>query len=164
MTTFIAYVVVFLLAATPFFEMIAVIPLGVAAGLHVVPVTILAFAGNVVTVLLVILLINQIQAWLKRRREAKGKDGDSKREGRAKKVWKRFGLPGLAIAGPFFIGSHLAALMGMSFGGTKKRMAVWMVGSLTIWCLVTAVASHIGIDLFFTHTDREGFLVDYLDQ
>ncbi|WP_026688966.1 small multi-drug export protein [Alteribacter aurantiacus] len=164
MTTFIAYVVVFLLAATPFFEMIAVIPLGVAAGLHIVPVTVLALLGNVVTVLLVILLINHIQAWQKRRREAKGKNKESKREGRAKKVWNRFGLPGLAVAGPFFIGSHLAALMGMSFGGTKKRMATWMVGSLTVWCLITAVASYIGIDLLFTHTDREGFLVDYLNQ
>ncbi|WP_096440055.1 small multi-drug export protein [Alteribacter populi] len=163
MTSFIAYVVVFLLAATPFFEMIAVIPLGVAAGLNVVPVTILALLGNVVTVLLVILLINQIQAWLTRRREAKGKEPSLKRQNRAKRVWKRFGLPGLAVIGPLFIGSHLAALMGMSFGGTKKQMTKWMLGSLTLWCVVTAVASYIGIDLLFTYTDREGFLVDLLE-
>lgn len=144
----IGYVMAFILAATPFFEMVAVIPLGVISGLNTIPVTIVAFLGNLLTVLIVILMMTQIKAWLKRRREAKGKEGSTKRENRAKQIWQRYGLFGLALIGPILIGSHLAVIMGMSFGGTKKKMTVYMTGSLLLWAIVTAVGTHLGVEFF----------------
>ncbi|MEB1808613.1 MAG: small multi-drug export protein [Bacillaceae bacterium] len=148
MNEIIGYVIAFILAATPFFEMVAVIPLGVISGLDTIPVTIVAFLGNLITVILVILMMTQIKAWLQRRREAKGKEGSTKRENRAKQIWQRYGLFGLALIGPILIGSHLAVIMAMSFGGTKKKMTVYMTSSLLLWAIVTAVGTHLGVELF----------------
>ncbi|WP_078427195.1 small multi-drug export protein [Alkalihalobacterium alkalinitrilicum] len=143
------YVMAFLLAATPFFEMVAVIPLGVISGLELVSVTVVAFLGNLLTVLIVVIMMTQIKAWLQKRREAKGKDVSSKRQNRAKRIWQRYGLFGLCFIGPILIGSHLAVIMGMTFGGTKKQMSIFMTGSLFLWAIVTAVATHMGVEWFF---------------
>lgn len=159
-----AYLIVFLLAATPFLEAIVVIPIAVVAGLPVIPVALLALLGNMATVLLVILMINRIQGWLQRRKEAKGEPAEpSMRQGRAKRLWDRYGLPGLAILGPFLVGSHLTAVMGMSFGGTKKKITIWLISSLSLWTIAIAIASHYGIGLFFENTGGESFLGGFLE-
>ncbi|MDQ7789282.1 MAG: small multi-drug export protein [Clostridia bacterium] len=120
MTIYLAYTAVFLLAAIPFLEVVGVIPIGVAAGLPALPVTVLAFLGNIATIWLLIFLMGQIKAWLQRREEEKGKSRPKKREERAARIWKRYGLPGLALVSPILIGSHLGAILAMTFGGTKE--------------------------------------------
>lgn len=163
-----AYALVFLLAAVPFFEVIGVIPIGILAGLSTVPVTILALLGNLLTVLVVVLLVDKIQSWRKRRtgEDSKGDEEEepSKRSLRAKKIWQKYGLPGLAIVGPLIVGSHLTAFMSVSLGGTKKSAAVWMTISLVIWSVVIAIFAHVGVDFMFERTGQEGFLLKYLQQ
>ncbi|MFA8438483.1 small multi-drug export protein [Pueribacillus sp. YX66] len=161
MTLFIAYLIVFLLAAIPFFEIVGVIPIGVIAGLHAVPVTILAFIGNMLTILLIILLMDKIIGWFEKRKE-KNPEKSKKRERRAARVWKRYGLPGLAIISPILIGSHLGVILAMGFGGTRKQIAVWMTASIFFWAIVTGIVSHYGVDFIFSQTGRSGFLEDLL--
>lgn len=74
MNIYLAYIIVFLLGATPFFEVVAVIPIGIATGLQAIPVTIIAFAGNMTTILILITLTDQTKRWLARRKEKKGKN------------------------------------------------------------------------------------------
>lgn len=148
MSDLLAYLLVFALAATPFFEMIAVIPLAMVWGLHMIPVAILAFLGNIITVILVILMMNQIKNWLQKRREKSGKEATSKRQTRAHAIWRKYGLFGLTFLAPLLIGSHLGAMMAMSFGGTKKQTSIYMTVSLLLWCFVTAIATYFGIELF----------------
>jgi uncharacterized membrane protein len=159
---FVAYLVAFVLAATPFFEVISVIPLGVVAGLNTFAVGIVAFIGNMSTILLLILLIDRIKAWLQRRRERKGATSSGKREKKAAHIWKRYGLPGLALISPILIGSHLGVIAAMSFGGNRNQIALWMTISILLWSVVAGVLSHYGINLFFERTGREGLLVDWL--
>lgn len=140
-----AYCLVFLLAAIPFFELITVIPIAIIAGLSTFLVTLLALLGNLATVLLLMLFMERIR---KRR---------SKRSTRAKKIWDKYGMPGLALGGPFFVGSHLTALMIVSFGSTKKVTIIWMTISLVAWSVLMAVVTHMGADYFYG-PDREGFL------
>ncbi|MBU4532381.1 MAG: small multi-drug export protein [Eubacteriales bacterium] len=163
MTIYLAYTAVFLLAAIPFLEVVGVIPIGVAAGLPALPVTVLAFLGNIATIWLLIFLMGQIKAWLQRREEEKGKSRPKKREERAARIWKRYGLPGLALVSPILIGSHLGAILAMTFGGTRKQITFWMTVSIFIWSVVMGFASHYGIDFLYRHTGREGFLIDLLD-
>ncbi len=157
MTQFIAYIIVFLLAATPFLEIVGVIPIGVVAGLHAVPVTIIAFIGNMLTIVIVIFLMDKIKVWLEKRKQKK-KEKSKKREERAARIWKRYGLPGLAIISPILIGSHLVTILAMGFGGTRKQITVWMTASIFVWAIVTGVASHYGIDFLFSKTGGSGFL------
>ncbi|MCM3759254.1 small multi-drug export protein [Alkalihalobacillus oceani] len=159
----IAYAIVFLLAATPFFEVVAVIPLGALAGLQTWLVVIIGLLGNVVTVLLVIVLMDQIKAWLQRRREKKGK-APNKRGARAEKIWKKYGLPGLAFLGPILVGSHLAAFLSMSFGGERKAVAVWMMISLVCWATVTGILTFYGVDFIVDRSESDGFLIDLLQR
>jgi uncharacterized membrane protein len=142
-----AYIVVFLLAALPFFEAIAIIPISIIAGLSTVPVVIIALIGNLLTVYLVILFIEKIKAWRSRKNEGKTKE-PSKRSMRAQKIWIKYGLPGLVIVGPFFVGSHLTAFMSLLLGGTRKGVTLWITISLVIWCTAVAVFTHLGVDVF----------------
>ncbi|WP_218838245.1 small multi-drug export protein [Bacillus sp. FJAT-45350] len=82
----------------------------------------------------------------------------TKRAIRAQKIWKKYGLPGLALIGPFIVGSHITALMSLSFGGTKKSVTYWVNGSVIGWCILLAVLAHIGLDFFIS--DNGGFLSD----
>lgn len=151
MDDLLSYIIVFLLAATPFFEMVPIIPIGVVWGLELIPVSILALLGNVSTVLLVVLMMNRINNWLQRRRERReqhGKAISSKRQERAKRIWQKYGLIGLAFISPIFIGSHLGVVMAMSLGGSKKLTTIYMVGSLIFWCVVTIIATHLGVEIF----------------
>lgn len=162
MAILVAYAVVFVLAATPFFEVLTVIPLGVLAGMNAFAVAVVAFIGNMATILLLILLMDRVKAWLARRRERKGGNLPEKREKKAAAIWKRYGLPGLAIISPLLIGSHLGALLAMGFGGTRKQTTVWMTGSILLWTVVAGVLSHFGFELLFERAGREGLLVDLL--
>lgn len=140
-----AYILVFILAAVPFFEAYGVIPLASIAGLSVVPVIILGLVGNILTVLLVILFMNQIKNWRKKRKNNNDQE-ESKRSLRAQILWRKYGLPGLAMLGPLLVGSHLTALASMSFGGTKKTTFLWMSASITIWSIVFTVLIFLGVD------------------
>ncbi len=162
MSIYFAYLVVFILAATPFFEVVGVIPLGVAAGLSAFPVTIIAFSGNILTIWLVILMMDHVKAWLQKRNEKKGKAASEKRGKRASSIWNRYGLPGLALVSPFLIGSHLGAILAMGFGGTRKQITFWMTFSVLAWAVVMGTASYYGIDFLFSQTGSEGFLKDLL--
>lgn len=148
------YLLVFLLAATPFVELFVVIPVATVAGLHILPVTILAFTGNLITVLLVILFVNQIKAWLSRKNRK-----ESKRFARARKFWDTFGLPGLALVGPGFVGSHLSALISLTFGGTKGRTTFWMVISLTVWCVGITALTYLGVDFIGLNQQEDHWIL-----
>jgi uncharacterized membrane protein len=163
LSIFVVYLIVFLLAAVPFFELVVVIPIGIAGGLNSFLVSVLAFLGNIATILLIILLMDHIKSWLQKRRERKGEGSFSKRYSRAERVWKKYGLPGLALISPFLIGSHLGAVLAMGFGGTRKQITFWMTTSLVLWTVIMGVASHYGIDFLFQQTGREGFLTDILN-
>ncbi len=159
---FLSYAVVFILAATPFFEVVAVIAIAIAAGLPALPVTIIAFVGNMATIFLVIAMMDKIKAWMANRRERKGKAPSKKKTERAERIWNRFGLPGLALISPILIGSHLGAILAMGFGGTKKLVLLWMTISIVLWTLITGIAAYFGFDFFYGQTDRQGFLIEFL--
>jgi len=151
-----AYLVVFVLAAVPFFEGYGVIALAIIAGLPAVPSILIALFGNILTVLLLILFVNKIKEWRRKRKGEGEEKNPSKRALRAQSLWKKYGLPGLAFIGPLFVGSHLTAFMSLSFGGTKKKTSIWMVASIVVWGLVFAVLSHFGVD-FLGYEDKSFF-------
>lgn len=158
------YVLVFILAAIPWFEVIGVVPLAIVAGLKPVPSAIIALFGNLLTVLLLIFLIDKVKAWLERKRGERGTETDklSKRKSRAKKNMADLRHPGPSFVGPFFIGSHLTAFMCMGFGAKHRQTALWMTGSLTVWTAVSAVAAYYGFS--FLAPENEGLLKNIFKQ
>ena len=172
----VSYLLVFLLAAIPLFELITVVPLAIIGGLSPIPVALLAFLGNALTVILLIVFVDKVKAWMKSRKskkvvavEAEGVDTveadatdeeqDSKKAKRAKALFDKYGLPGLTIFGPLLVGSHISAFMGMSFGSSRKLVTGWMLVSLVIWTVATTVAMDYGVHFFIPNVDENGFLV-----
>lgn len=194
------YILVFIMAATPWIEILIVIPVAVAAGLSAFWVTIIAFIGNALPVLLIVALYEKWEQWrLKRRTKAieesthatsetecltsnelsieqdsgelhsdvhpyeelpsedqatvgpsqpeePAAEEPSKRGKRARKIWDRYGLPGLALLAPAITGIHLAAVMALAFKSPKRATAIWMTISLALWAVATGVVSYYGLE------------------
>lgn len=136
------YGLIFLLAAVPLLEILVVIPLGVGLGSQPVAVAIAAFLGNLVPIYGIIAAHERIEAYLERRRD----DAEStKRRQRAKQLWDRYGLPGLAVASPVTTGVHLAAAVALGFGSSRRSTALWMTASITVWTVVITSGSVLAL-------------------
>jgi len=157
------YFIVFLLAAIPFFELAAIVPIAIVGGLPSVPVMITAFLGNMLTIVLLIVFVDKIKAWRKKRKGVQEEeDQGSKRHKRARGLWNKYGLPGLAFIGPFFVGSHLSAFLGISFGGAKRKMLSLMTASLVMWTLILGIGAQYGFDFFIADDQNLGFITRLL--
>ena len=141
------YLLIFLGAAIPWFEIGLVIPLGIVWGLSPVWVMVLAFIGNMLTVLALIIGFDRFQIWYDKRQGAKGKANTKKSE-RAKRIWNKYGLPGLAMLGPILIGTHIAAFIGMTLGATKRNTTVWLAISIAVWTMAFGILTAVGFDFF----------------
>lgn len=139
------YILVFLLGAVPWVEIAVVIPLSIVAGLNPYLVGFTAFLGNWLTVVLLVVFFDKLKHWLQRRKKAE--TAESKRQKRAKHIWNKYGLPGLALLGPLLIGSHIAAFIGILFGAGKGWTLAWMTASLIAWTIAITIVSVYGIDL-----------------
>lgn len=144
------YAVLFVLALTPWLEVFLVVPLGIAWGLHPVPVSIVGFVGNWIPVLLIGFFYTRISRWLKRRRARKlGVSEEEalttgKKETRARRIWERYGTPGLALIAPAIVGTDIAALLALAFGSSKRWVMIWITISLALWTIALAVGAHYG--------------------
>lgn len=153
---FLTYIIIFLLTAIPFFEIAVIVPIAIIGGLPAIPVMIVAFLGNFLTIVLLIVYLDKFREW--RRRKKGEEDTDSKRHKRAKSLWDKYGLPGLAFIGPFFVGSHLSALLAITFGATKGKTLNLMTLSLLGWTIILGIASVLGFDYFIADEENLGFI------
>lgn len=139
------YAALFLLAAAPWLDIFLVVPLGIVWGLSPVAVSIIGFAGNFLMVLLIGLFFTRISAWLERRKVKQGRTTSSKKETRARRVWEKYGVPGLALVAPALVGTDIAAVLALSFGSSRRWVIGWMAVSLAVWTVVMAVGSVYGL-------------------
>jgi len=139
------YAVLFILAFAPLLDVSLVVPLGVLWGLSPVWVSIVAFAGNFLMVLLLGLFFKQVASWRQARREKRGITGPTKKEARSREIWEKYGIPGLALVAPIIIGTDLAAVLALTFGSSKIRVVGWMTVSLALWTVVFALGAVYGI-------------------
>ncbi len=137
------YVLIFLGAALPWFEIALVIPLGIVTGLNPLLVILVAFIGNMATILALIFGYDKFKLWLAKRQEKQ-----NKREDRARTLLNKYGLPGMVLLGPILIGSHIAAFIGMTLGATKQATLVWSTFSIGAWSLAFGVLTALGFDFF----------------
>jgi uncharacterized membrane protein len=144
-----AYLLVFVAAATPVLEIVLVIPAGIAAGLSPVAVTAVALTGNVATVVVVIFAGDRVLHVFRRRRSSgRGTAGKpSKRSERAQRVVQRWGVPGLALLAPVSTGTHIAAVAALSLGAPRRNVLWWMIAGLGVWAVGVAAAAVLGLGL-----------------
>ena len=145
-----AWVVVFLAAATPWLEVLFVVPAAIIAGLPAPTVVVVAAAGNVATLVPLVFGLERMRAWWRRRRGAPDAPGaGSPRGERARRVFDRYGLPGLAVLGPLVTGVHVAALAAIAVGAPRRATAVWLSGGVAVWAVLTGALTVFGVELLF---------------
>jgi membrane protein DedA with SNARE-associated domain len=114
----------------------------VTAGLHPVATGVVAFAGNVLSVLLIVFFQQRLLDWWRRRR---GQAESGGRYARARRLWDRYGVPVVGFAGLVLTGVHVAAL-GALAGGTRPRpFALWMTTGIAVWVILLLVGSVLGL-------------------
>jgi uncharacterized membrane protein len=145
------YFILFVLALIPWLEVFLVVPLGIAWGLNPVLVGIVGFIGNWIPVLLIGFFFTQISRWYRRRRARKLGISEEealstgKKMTRARKIWDRYGTPGLALIAPTIVGTDIAALLALTLGSSKRWVMFWITVSLALWTVLLAVGSYYGL-------------------
>lgn len=144
------YLTVFVMAATPWVEILVVIPFGIGVGLNPVAVGLFSFAGNSLPIYLIVVGFERLNAWWARRRghflvNPGDESWQSGRRARAMNILRRYGVPGLALSGPILIGAHLAAVITLLVGAPHRRIIAWMTFSLAVWTVAITIASYFGI-------------------
>jgi Ca2+/H+ antiporter, TMEM165/GDT1 family len=147
------YLTVFALAATPLVELLVVIPVGIGFGLNPAVVAVVAAAGNALPILLVIALYDQGRRWWHARRHGSaeaapeaGGPAASRRGLRARRLWERYGTPGLALLAPLVTGVHIAAIVALALGSPSRRIAGWLMLSIGLWSAGVTVLTVLGLE------------------
>lgn len=140
------YVLVFVFAAIPVIEVLVVVPIAIGLGLDPLLTGIVAFAGNVASVYALIRFHRRLSTWWRRRR---GTDETipGGRYTRARRLWDRYGLPGLSMSGPVLTGVHVAALVALVAGSPDRAVAGWMTVGIGVWTALLVAGSVFGFSL-----------------
>lgn len=144
--TGVGYLVVFFLAAVPWIEVFFVVPAAVGLGMNPVFVAVLAFLGNVFPVFVIIAARGRLGDWWKRRR---GERESSRRTKRARRLFDRYGTPGLGLSAPMTTGVHLGAVVAVLLGAHNRSVAVWMTVGVALWTAVFTVGSVVGFSFLW---------------
>ncbi len=140
------YLLVFVLAMTPAIEPFIVIPAAIGLGFDPVATGVAAFAGSLTAVVAIVLAHERLTAWWARRTGSDVSES-SDRYGRARRLWKRYGLVGLSFAGPILAGIHLTALLAVVVGEDARLTVGWLAVGLAAWTVGLVGASAVGVSL-----------------
>ena len=133
---------VFLAGATPWLEAVVVIPIAIAFGLPPVWSLVAAVAGNALTIVLFAFGSEKILDRIEARRVRRGRGSEPHpRIERAKKIFTRHGDVGMAVLGPWVIGTQIAAALAVSLGVSVVRASIVQVLGVTVWGAVTGATA-----------------------
>lgn len=144
MNDLLLYLTVLLTATLPVFELFA-IPPGIALGLSPILVGALAITGNGVVTVVTVSGWERLTEWWERKRGKQLATGA--RSARGRRVFERFGIPGLAPQGPVGTGIYFAALIALGLGGSRRQVLSWCLVSITLWAIALVVATVTGVEL-----------------
>ncbi len=131
---------VFLATAVPLVDAVVMVPLAIAFGLNPILTVILATAGVAIAILVFAFLSFNIRNRMIRRREAKGKTGESPRFEKAVRTFDKYGIYAMALAAPAFIGTQIAAMASVAAGVKPARASALIIASTLLWSAGIAIA------------------------
>lgn len=139
---------IMLIAAIPFVESHFAALIGGLVGIPL-PVTIAAAAaGNVASVLLVLFAGDAVRRRFRARRAEKTgeqRPAPSARQERFRRLFARFGVPGVGLVGQMVIPNQFTALMMLALGASRRAIAVWVTIGIVIWAIVFALLGQAGL-------------------
>ena len=115
---------------------------GVAVGLSPALSGAVSIASAVVGVTLVVAAGGRLQQLIYRSHRL------AKRRERIERVWKRYGIPGVALQAPLLTGPILATLLALTLGAPPRSLLLWMLASVVIWGVVLTGGVALGFSIF----------------
>lgn len=143
---------VFLGGAIPWVEALIAVPAGILFGLDPILTVVFAVAGNILTNVIFAYGGRTLRDWIIRRRVAKGKEPESAKLAKARVVFEKYGIYGMAILDPILIGSPFSAAVSVAAGVKPLKVTVILSIAMVLWASVIAwvvVALGISIGTFF---------------
>ena len=116
---------------------------GVALGLHPVLSGGVSIASALIGVTLVVMAGERFQGKIYRSRRL------AKRREQIERVWKRYGIPGVALQAPLLTGPLLATVLALGLGAPPRPLLAWMLASITLWGAALTGAAALGFSVFF---------------
>ena len=115
---------------------------GVAVGLSPALSGAVSIASALAGVTFVVALGARLQQLIYRSRRL------TKRRERVERVWKRYGIPGLALQAPLLTGPILATLLALTLGAPPRPLLLWMLASVVLWGAVLTGGVALGFSIF----------------
>lgn len=141
---FIQLGVVFLISLVPFLEGYVAAALGIAVGFPAIPTILAASLGNWISVMAVVVLYDKVG---KLRQGKPKKERSAKRMEKARALFNKYGVPGVALIGPFVFGHHLGALISLLSGSPKRYVTLWMTIGILVWTVGAGVLAMLGVNV-----------------
>ena len=116
---------------------------GVALGISPILSGAVSIASAVVGVTLVVVAGERLQGRIYRSR------GLAKRRERIERVWKRYGIPGVALQAPLLTGPLLGTILALGLGAPPRTLLYWMFASIVLWGVVLTGAATLGLSVLF---------------
>ena len=115
---------------------------GMALGLPPVLSGAASIAGAVVGVTLVVVGGGRLQRLVYRNRRL------ARHRERIERVWKRYGIPGVALQAPLLTGPLLATILALGLGAPPPLLLRWMLASVVFWGAALTGAAALGLSVF----------------
>lgn len=143
MQRFIDYLVVF---AMSMFKFIFGCVGGAVRGFSYFETVLITVLGMMVSVVIFSFFGISIRKWFYRNFRKKRKVF-SKRSRRIVKIWRKYGIVGVAFLTPILFSPIVGTLIAVSFGEDKKRIFFHMLWSATLWAVILSyITTQFNID------------------
>lgn len=106
---------------------------GVSVGLTYIESVLLTIAGMMTTVLVFSFIGREFSKWWSKRQREKHKPVFSKKNRRIIKIWKNFGVVGVAFLTPILLTPIVGTVVAALFGAPRKQIFIHMLWSAVIW-------------------------------
>ena len=130
-----------LAAMVPFVENYGAVVIGSVAGIPIWVVVLMAIVGNLAVVALITLISGSTRDAIMARKHDNTElpVADSPSTARVRKLFDRYGIPGVTLLGMLFVPTHLIAATLVSFGLSRVGVLVWQAIAITLYAGVTGV-------------------------
>lgn len=136
---------VMLVSAIPFVESYFGSVIGILVGVHPAVAVAAAIAGNIISMLAFVL-----GADAARRKAVGAREHTTEptpRRQRLKRMFDRFGVPGVSILGQTLLPSQITSGAMVSFGASRNAVILWQCISIVLWGVAFGLLALGGVEL-----------------
>lgn len=125
--------------AVPFVESYFGSVIGVLAGVHPAAAIAAAVAGNIVSMLALVLGAHTVRGKFSR-----GVKESSARRQKLRRAFDKYGVAGVSLLGQTVLPSQITATAMVSFGAARNAVIFWQIVSIIVWGTAFGVLATLG--------------------